>query len=83
MLGPSSSPYCNQYIAAGHQTSAEGICQSYRLKYQSAHSREDLSQQMELFVKAHEGPLLLEVFTNADEDARVMNEYYRQLKEEK
>lgn len=38
---------------------------------------------MELFVKAHEGPLLLEVFTNADEDARVMNEYYRQLKEEK
>lgn len=83
MLGPSSSPYCNQYIAAGHQTSTEGICQSYGLKYQSAHNKEDLSQQMKLFVKANEGPLLLEVFTNADEDARVMNEYYRQLKEEK
>ncbi len=79
MKDPRKSPYYEKYIAASHQVSAEGICHSYGLQYLSAHNEEELREQMQRFVTDKEGALLLEVFTKADADAQVMEEYYRKI----
>lgn len=77
MKDPKKSPYCEEYIAASHHTSAEGICHSYGLQYLSAHNEEELREQMQRFVTNTEGAILLEVFTNPNNDAQVMNEYFQ------
>ena len=71
-------------VMAVHQTTAEGLCQSYHVDYLSAHNFRELQEQMAQFMQ-HESdrPVLLEVFTDADGDTRVYNDYYRGLCTEK
>jgi len=63
-------------IAAAHQTTAEGICHENGLRYIAAHNMEELEDGMaELANVDSMVPILLEVFTDPDEDDRVYNEY--------
>ena len=75
--GLERSPYRDSAIAAGHTASAEGICQAYGLVYLSARNGQELSRALDSFFHAEEGPVLLEVFTRPEDDARVLKDYYQ------
>ena len=64
-------------MAAHHTTSAEAICQAHDIEYMAAHNAEELSERLKDFFNAEEGPVLLEVFTNPEEDAQAMEDYYK------
>jgi len=77
--GLGKSPALERLVAARHATTAEGICRQNHVVYLSAHRMSDLQTGIaRLIGEASERPMLLEVFTNAADDARVMNAYYRQ-----
>ena len=75
--GLERSPYRDKAIAAHHTASAEGICQTHDIVYLSAHNEEELYKNLDKFFNAEEGPVLLEVFTNAEEDAQALKDYYQ------
>ncbi|MGP1416245.1 2-succinyl-5-enolpyruvyl-6-hydroxy-3-cyclohexene-1-carboxylic-acid synthase [Prevotella fusca] len=75
--GLERSPYRDSAVAAHHTASAEGICQTHDIVYLSAHNEEELYKNLDKFFNAEEGPVLLEVFTNAEEDAQALKDYYQ------
>ena len=67
-------------VSAQHQTSAEGICQQNNIVYLKAENMEEMKQGIDtLLYQESERPVLLEVFTDAEEDERVFRDYYRSL----
>jgi len=71
-------------VAAKHHTTAEGICEQNKVDYMKAKSMKELKKGIEKLVDSKSRrPMLLEVFTDADEDARVVKDYYESLKQVK
>ena len=65
-------------VAGAHNTNAEGICRQNNVTYLKAENMEQLQQQMSTFFSiASDGPVLLEVFTDATEDTRIFKDYYK------
>ena len=61
-------------IMACHQTSAKGICESYGIDYRSVYAEDTLTEGLDFLMQTDaEGPLLLEVFTQMDEDQEALN----------
>ena len=77
LSGLEHSPYRDSAIAAQHTTSAEGICQAHDIVYLSAHNEKELDENIDKFFNSEEGPVLLEVFTNAADDAQALRDYYQ------
>jgi 2-succinyl-5-enolpyruvyl-6-hydroxy-3-cyclohexene-1-carboxylate synthase len=75
--GLERSPYRDSAIAAQHTTSAEGICQTHDIVYLSARNEEELDKSLDKLFNSEEGPVLLEVFTNAEEDTQALKDYYQ------
>ena len=73
----------HKFITAVHQTSARGWAEERGFRYLRADDEAGLAEAMTSFVSAEptEQPLLLEVFTNKNKDARILKEYYNQLKQ--
>lgn len=79
--GLEQSPARDQYVAAAHHTSAEGICQQNNVKYLKAANMEELQQGISTLLNMESSrPVLLEVFTDPAEDERVFKDYYKTLK---
>ena len=78
--GLEQSPARDRFVAASHHTSAEGICQQNNVVYLRAENMDEMRQGIDtlLYIEA-DRPVLLEVFTNAEEDERVYRDYYRSL----
>ncbi|EXG77876.1 2-succinyl-5-enolpyruvyl-6-hydroxy-3-cyclohexene-1-carboxylic-acid synthase [Xylanibacter oryzae DSM 17970] len=77
LKGLSDSPVCKTMVAASHRTSAHGICDENNIGYICAHNEKELQENMCKFMNSGSSrPLLFEVFTDPDEDARVYKEYY-------
>lgn len=75
--GLEQSPARDQYVAAAHHTSAEGICQQNRVKYLKATNMSELQQGLDtLLYIENDHPVLLEVFTDPSEDERVFRDYF-------
>ena len=70
-------------VTAPHDTSARSWSTERGFGYLSAHNETELEQAMNLFTgnDPSEQPLLLEVFTNKEEDIRQLKSYYKQLSE--
>ena len=78
--GLEQSPARDNYIAARHQTTAEGICRQNDVYYQQATTMEEMQQGIDLLLSENfSRPMVLEVITDANEDERVFKEYYRRL----
>ena len=78
--GLEQSPARDQFIAAEHHTSAEGICQQNDVKYLKATNMEELQQGIATLLNIESSrPVLLEVFTDPTEDELVFRDYYRSL----
>ena len=81
LKGLEQSPSRDQYVAAEHHTSAEGICIQNRVVYLKATNMEEMQQGLDTLINVEgDRPVLLEVFTDATEDERVFKDYYRRLK---
>ena len=71
------------YVMGNHHTSAAGICQSYGVEYLSANDMATLDDNFPRLIHSESSrPVLLEVFTDSAEDARVFQLYYRSLQDE-
>ena len=80
LKGLEQSPARDQFVAAEHHTSAEGICQQNSVKYLKATNMEELQQGITTLLNIESArPVLLEVFTDPAEDERVFRDYYRSL----
>lgn len=75
-------PTLNMHIAAGHGVKMENCCIASQFKYLVATDMSELREQLEKFMKPSKQPILLEVFTDADKDAKALKEYWRENHEE-
>ena len=65
LKGLENSPALDKYIAACHNTSAEGICKSYGVEYHSALTLEDVEKALSVIINNDSDiPILLEVKCN-------------------
>lgn len=65
-------------VAAKHECSARGVCMANGVAYRSAHDMETMLSGIEWLVKEQSDvPMLLEVMTDADEDNRVLDRYWK------
>ena len=83
--GLRKSPARDDFVMARHQTTAEGLCQSFNVDYRSAHNMEELEEGMEWLTETADGnrPLVLEVVTDSAADARVLRDFYAHIAETK
>ena len=66
----------DRYVAAQHHATAEGICRQNDVAYLKAENMEEMQIGINtLFNIKSTTPVLLEVFTNAEEDERVYRDY--------
>ncbi|MBQ9636407.1 MAG: 2-succinyl-5-enolpyruvyl-6-hydroxy-3-cyclohexene-1-carboxylic-acid synthase [Prevotella sp.] len=84
--GLRQSPARERFVMAQHGASAEGVCQSFGVRYQAAHNMAELESGLMWLTtpsvggcSGEDGPLLLEVFTDSANDSRVLQDYYRQF----
>ena len=71
------SPARERFVMAKHHASAEGICQSYQVAYRAVHNMEELEEGIYwLQQEQGERPMLLEVFTDSANDAKILKSYY-------
>ena len=74
------SPVRNRIVMAEHATTAEGICRDNRIKYYAANNIQTLEKLLYVLVKERsERPMLLEVFTDAETDLQIYQEYLNTL----
>lgn len=79
--GLEESPARDTFIAAGHHTSAEGICQQNDIVYLSASDMPQMRAGIDTLLNIEsDRPVLLEVFTDPHDDEQVMKDYYKSLK---
>ena len=79
--GLEQSPARDKYVAAEHHTSAEGICRQNDVVYLSAENPAQLRSAIDtlLYIES-DRPVLLEVFTDAEDDERVFRDYYQSIR---
>jgi 2-succinyl-5-enolpyruvyl-6-hydroxy-3-cyclohexene-1-carboxylate synthase len=79
--GLKKSEAVDKYIAASHSTSAKAWAETMGLTYLSVTNEEDLKQNMPLFVsKKGNKPILMEVFTSAEKNVEILENYYQSIK---
>ena len=78
LKGLEQSPVRDTCVAAAHHTTAEGICRQNDVVYLSASNPAQLSSAIDtlLYIES-DRPVLLEVFTDAADDERVLKDYLR------
>ena len=75
-------PTLNKHIAAGHSVQIANCCINSQFEYMAATDMEELQEQLGKFMKPSNRPMLLEVFTDADKDAKALKGYWRENHEE-
>ena len=81
--GLEQSPARDRFVAAAHQTTAEGICRQNDVVYLKAENMEEMQQGIDTLLKIESTcPVLLEVTTDAAEDERAFKGYYKTQKQE-
>ena len=71
-----------KFITAEHHTSARGWAEERGFLYMNATDDEEWQEALKTFAspEEHPQPMLLEVWTNKDEDTQLLREYYKSLK---
>ena len=68
-------------VAASHHTEARGICTQNDIGYMAAHDMDSVRLGIvTLLTRQSSRPMLLEVFTSADDDKNTMQAYYREVR---
>lgn len=70
-------PKLNENVAAEHDAVAKGWVESRGIKYLSASNKEEFDKNLEEFINPNiDSPILFEVFTKKEDDARLQHEFY-------
>ena len=70
-------PTLNENVAAEHTTSAKGWAESRNFKYLSSTNKKEFDKSLKEFLnEKSEKPILFEVFTNKEEDAKLQHEFF-------
>ncbi|GAB6976913.1 2-succinyl-5-enolpyruvyl-6-hydroxy-3-cyclohexene-1-carboxylic-acid synthase [Prevotella falsenii] len=79
LSGLEKSAHRAAIMGAGASVTAEGVCQTHNIGYLSAADSEDLESTLAAFLNVKNSSVLLEVFTNSEEDAKAWSTFYKQL----
>lgn len=80
LKGLDKSPVATSFVAAQHETTAQGICTQNDIGYISAKDMGEMQIGIvTLLTRETNRPMLLEVFTDVDEDIKAMAEYFALL----
>lgn len=86
LKGLENSNSRNTYVSAEHHTDAKGTCIANDISYRDFHKCNDsldgngMKEAMEWLIDSKsERPMLLEIHTDADEDANVLKQYFTQI----
>lgn len=78
--GLKDSPARAELVMAAHRTTAEGLCRTYGIDYHRAADAASLADLMGVLTDpSARRPVLLEVFTDPDEDMNTYQEYFNTL----
>lgn len=69
-------PTINEHICAKHSKSAKGWVQSLGYMYYSATNEIELDNAFESFFQLSDSPKFIEIFTNMEDDAKVIRDFY-------
>ena len=75
-FGMERIPSINNLVAAGHNVKVEQCCIHTHFRYLKAENQQQLENALVEFVNPEGGPVLLEVFTDAREDAATLKRYW-------
>ena len=75
-------PTLNKHIAAGHNVRIENCCIVHQFKYLSATTADELELALTQLHSESEQPILLEIFTDADADAKALKDYWNSNRQE-
>jgi 2-succinyl-5-enolpyruvyl-6-hydroxy-3-cyclohexene-1-carboxylate synthase len=78
--GLNQSEKLDGYIAAGHQTEAKAWAEQQGFLYLAVTNMKELNRQLPLFVSEMDRPVLMEVFSDIDQNTEVIRSYYHQQK---
>lgn len=67
----------NEYIAAGHSTVMKDVASINNIKYIYSSDDNELENSLNEFISDKKGPIILEVFTNAEIDAKKLKEFWK------
>ena len=75
-------PTLNKHIAAGHRVKIANCCINSQFKYLAATNMEEVREALTILNTESEKPILLEVFTDADKDAKILKSYWMTNRQE-
>lgn len=76
-FGKEKIPTLDDFVAAGHESTAQQMVKMTDFRYLEASNSEELKAQLGHFTSQdEEGPILLEVHTNADLDSEILKKFY-------
>ena len=81
LKGLEQSDARDHFVSGEHHASAEGICMQNDVQYLKATNMEELSEGIDKLINLEsDRPVLLEVLTSAENDVKIVKEYYQKLK---
>lgn len=76
--GLSDSPAADDLVMASHENTAQGICTQNDIGYLSAKSMDEMQiGVVTLLTRESERPMLLEVFTDSNDDVKALEKYFK------
>lgn len=76
--GLSDSPAADNLVMASHENTAQGICTQNDIGYMSAKSMDEMQiGVVTLLTRDSERPMLLEVFTDSNDDVKALEKYFK------
>lgn len=76
--GLSDSPAADDLVMASHENTAQGICTQNDIGYMSAKNMDEMQiGVVTLLTRESERPMLLEVFTDSNDDVKVLEKYFK------
>lgn len=78
IMGKEKIPTLNDYISAEHGNVAAGWVSSLGYDYYYASTKEEFEKVIDKFGEKSDKPMFLEVFTDMEQDANTINEFYKE-----
>ena len=76
--GLSDSPAADDLVMASHENTAQGICTQNDIGYMSAKNMDEMQiGVVTLLTRESERPILLEVFTDSNDDVKALEKYFK------
>lgn len=69
-------PTLNENVAASHAATAKGWAESLGIKYISANNKKEFEEGLKQFIIPSDKPILFEVFTKKETDAKLQHEFF-------